>query len=329
MFWLNYLDFNYNIIGYKDKSYSTGYKGVLKIKTIYPSKDKNYPGEYFKGASKQIKDYNKGVQKAVADIKKYVNNNDSRLAIYLGIHDYICEKIDYNTKAEKANATSLKYLYAGTSANTFLSKPYKNDRKLLCEGYAKSFKVLCNAFGLSDSCVSVVGKVKNAKILHQWNYVKINSKWYLIDTTWDDVEESEPYYIYFLAGQDSIGYSNISIKKERTAYSYFSYPICKFTLPKLSAKDYDVNEKITPVLQFKNTSITKKYSKKLTFTNKLVRKETDGKITYSSSNKKIAKVDAKTGKVTVLKKGKATITASSKAGKSYKKGSKKYTLVIK
>lgn len=327
VFWLNYLDFSCGITVYKDKSYSTGYRGVLKVKTIYPSKDKEFPGEYFKGASKKIKDYNNGVKKAVASIKKQINHKNSRLSIYLGIHDYVCSKASYHIKAENASEKdSLKYMYASTSANLFLSKPYKNERKLLCDGYAKSFKVLCDAFGLDDSCATIVGNT--AEGLHEWNYVKINSKWYLIDTTWDD-QGKQIYDTYLLAGQNSIGYDGVSIKKERKAYPYFSYPTCKFTLPKLASNYYNVNEKITPVLKFKSTSVTKKYSKKLTFTNKLTRKETDGKITYRSSNKKIATVNEKTGKVTVVGKGKVTITATAKAGKSYKKGSKKYTLVIK
>ena len=327
VFWLNYLDLSCVVDVYKNKSYSTGYRGVLKVKTIYPSKDKNYPGEFFPGASKKIKDYNSGVKKAVASIKKDINNSRNRLAIYLGIHDYICKKVSYNTKAANASENSTKYLYASTSANLFLSKPYKNDRKLLCDGYAESFKVLCDAFGLDDSCVTVVGKTPEG--LHEWNYVKINTSWYLVDTTWDDQEKLGTQYVYFLAGQNSIGYDNVSIKKERTAYPYFSYKTCKFTLPKLATKDFNVNEKISPVLKFESSSVTKKYKKKLTFTNKLIKKETDGKITYSSSNKKIATVNAKTGKVTILKKGKVTITATSKAGKSYKKGSKKYTLMVK
>ena len=48
VFWLNYLDLSCGITVYRDKSYSTGYRGVLKVKTIYPSKDKDFPGEYFK-----------------------------------------------------------------------------------------------------------------------------------------------------------------------------------------------------------------------------------------------------------------------------------------
>ena len=36
----------------------------------------------------------------------------------------------------------------------------------------------------------------------------------------------------------------------------------------------------------------------------------NGKITWKSSNKKVAKIDAKTGKITAIKKGTVTITAS-------------------
>jgi hypothetical protein len=324
VFWLNYLDLDYEVEVQRNSSYSTGYKGIMIITSLYPSKDTKYPGEFFKGASKRIDEYNKGVQKAVKKIKKNINNSNSRLAIYLGIHDYICNRISYNWSATKND----KVTYVNTSANVFLDKPYKN-RQLLCDGYAEGFKVLCDAFGLNDSCATIVGETNEGA--HEWNYVKINKKWYLIDVTWDDQEKIGIQYDYFLAGKNSQGFDDL-IKNERVSFPYFSYSVCNFTLPILASTGYlDTKnpEAITPVLKIEKTKIAKKYSKKLTITNALELAETDGTITYTSDNKKVATVNAKTGKVTVVGKGKCTITAKTKKENYYKTGSAKYTLTVK
>lgn len=82
----------------------------------------------------------------------------------------------------------------------------------------------------------------------------------------------------------------------------------------------------TPVLTFKQTSVSKTYGN-AAFTNSLTSKKTDGTITYKSSNTKVAKVDSK-GKVTITGAGTAKITAFASAGKTYKAGSKSYTLTV-
>lgn len=54
----------------------------------------------------------------------------------------------------------------------------------------------------------------------------------------------------------------------------------------------------------------------------------DGTITYSSSNTKVATVDASTGEVTIVGTGRALITASSAATTTYDAGEATYTLLV-
>lgn len=48
----------------------------------------------------------------------------------------------------------------------------------VCEGYAKSFQLLCHRIGVP--CVTVSSRG------HMWNAVQVGGKWYYVDVTWND-----------------------------------------------------------------------------------------------------------------------------------------------
>lgn len=77
----------------------------------------------------------------------------------------------------------------------FDKDPYTN---VVCEGYAKAFKYLCDlsTFDKDIHCYIVTGQN------HMWNVVQINGKNYLLDATWQDFVTC-PDGDYFLAGGDS------------------------------------------------------------------------------------------------------------------------------
>lgn len=56
----------------------------------------------------------------------------------------------------------------------------------VCDGYAKAFKVLCDAAGIP--CVFVRGLVDpgDPSSRHGWNEVCIGDRWYAVDVTWND-----------------------------------------------------------------------------------------------------------------------------------------------
>ena len=57
----------------------------------------------------------------------------------------------------------------------------------VCEGYAKAFKVLCDAEKIP--CVLVDGMAVNSTgkaESHMWNYVQLQGAWYGVDVTWND-----------------------------------------------------------------------------------------------------------------------------------------------
>lgn len=324
VFWLYNVAYSMDI---EIKKASSGYKGTITVAYIYPYTDDvtqdKYQGEFFPGASKLISNYEKGVNNAVSQIKKSINNSTNPVTIYKAINQYLCNRVDYDVIASMYLYDN-SYNYASTSANAFISSPYgSTSRLMICGGYAKSFKVLCDAFGLRSSCVTVVGSTDSGN--HEWNYVRVYDKWYLVDVTWNDTGANN---LYLLLGSNDKGMNDKKVNAERTAFNYFNDWDVKFTLPKLSTTSYevDIKNRKTGSLAFKNSSITKTYTPSA-FTYQVSTKNTNGKITYSSSNKNIATVD-NTGKVTLKKVGKCTITASSSATTAYTSSKASYNLVV-
>lgn len=125
------------------------------------------------------------------------------------IHDYLCNLLTYDE-----GTTALAKAYAHSAAGVFLSPT----KRVVCEGYAKAFKLLCQEAGLESALV-----VGNAGGAHMWNYVKMDDgKWYVIDATWDDNSSNTPSTVYCLTGASSRGMSGYTIEAERTIYTNFS-----------------------------------------------------------------------------------------------------------
>ena len=107
-------------------------------------------------------------------------------------HDKICELTTYNTEASKISSGSApkELLYAWSPYGTFTGKP------VVCEGYARAFKMLCDEAGIP--CALISGKGNGGA--HMWNAVQMDDgKWYAVDVTWDDSgDPSTPKDTYFL-----------------------------------------------------------------------------------------------------------------------------------
>ena len=95
------------------------------------------------------------------------------------------------------------------------------DGRSVCEGYARSTKILCELCGLD--CYFVTGYCNNDPVGggHAWNLVKVDGKWYQLDTTWNDGGNNKDY---FLVTDDFMSISrdwdrNRYPASEKTAYS--------------------------------------------------------------------------------------------------------------
>lgn len=121
------------------------------------------------------------------------------------IHDYICNNVKYNLDAKNAN-NAYGALVEGEA---------------VCEGYSRAMQDLLQRLGIECFCVSGTAQKESEKkpVEHLWNLVKVNGKYYHLDTTWDDVG-TFIYYGYFLIPTDTI------LKNHTIANDQVSIPNC-------------------------------------------------------------------------------------------------------
>ncbi|WP_456055818.1 transglutaminase domain-containing protein [Agathobacter sp.] len=98
------------------------------------------------------------------------------------IHDYICNHVDY--------------AYNSTEEQIYTAYGALCTGKAVCQGYAVLFYRLCKEAGLSVRIISGTGNGG----AHGWNIVRIGSKYYNVDCTWD--------------GQDATTYNEYLLKSE-------------------------------------------------------------------------------------------------------------------
>gem|GEM_PF-3559957 len=115
----------------------------------------------------------------------YIDELDSDEEKVRKIHDLICERVSYNFEAVNTGYVNDNREFT-QSMYSALGWPTK---KTVCAGYSYAFQYLANKYGID--CVSVTsggvdsdtGETAGG---HQWNAVRIEDQWYMIDLTWDD-----------------------------------------------------------------------------------------------------------------------------------------------
>lgn len=130
-------------------------------------------------------------------------------------HDYISLNNDF-VKEEGFNQT----IYGGFVTG-----------QIQCEGYAKTMQYLCDLSGIES--MVIVGSNESGDS-HAWNVVKVDGKWYNLDTTWDDpiltqVDKTNVRYRYFLVPDEWIhnkSHFNVNKKVTGTQVTYFTPPAC-------------------------------------------------------------------------------------------------------
>lgn len=128
------------------------------------------------------------VTKAVAAIKTEAAKESSRYNQLKAVHDYLTKNNAYNEDALKdSNKNSDGYLDT-TPWEAISALTNAGGLNPVCEGYARAFKLICDA--LDIPCVLVSGQAgvtENDQEPHMWNYVRMeDDKWYAVDVTWDD-----------------------------------------------------------------------------------------------------------------------------------------------
>ena len=142
------------------------------------------------------------------------------------VHDYLVDNLEYDTSISRPHI----YTIYGALIN----------KVCVCEGYARAFKYIMDE--LNIPCVIVMGEGTNSQNQtenHAWNYVKIDGRWYAIDTTWDDPvvygggrASNESKYKYFLKGANVFNQDHVPSGQFTQGGKVFTYPI-------ISSGDYN------------------------------------------------------------------------------------------
>lgn len=185
----------------------------------------------------------------VATARSVVNanaskNNYQKLKSY---NDWICEQVTYNTAAANDKTRNfgdpwqLIYVFDGDSSTN-----------VVCEGYSKAFKLLCDLSTFSDSnmdCYLFSGNMGGGTGggAHMWNTMLMDDgKYYLVDVTnCDNGSIGYPYKL-FMVGYD--GYSSnpasgfyVNCGSTRISYTYDDDTLSMFSASErtVESSDYD------------------------------------------------------------------------------------------
>ena len=152
----------------------------------------------------------KSIKMAVPVYEKYTD-----VATATELEDFLAEKIaEFNVEGED-RYSKIKYIhdYIAKTVTYNMQGPYHETAyglfvepfEIICEGYSKAVKLFCDKEGIP--CVTVIGNLNlETKIAHMWNYIQMeDGKWYGLDCTWDDTNNSSNpvKYTYFLKGSNS------------------------------------------------------------------------------------------------------------------------------
>lgn len=188
----------------------------MNIKAYSRSKSVFYITVTYRESAEQTRQVNRAVSQALEELDL---EGDSRAVKVKKIHDYISEMVTY----EKAVVPTKYTAYDAIVGET---------RQTVCHGYALLFYKMCTEAGVPCRFVTGTGWTGGNRIPHAWNMVKLKSKWYFVDVTWDDVDliRTACVYDYFLKGSVRFRRDHVLDNRYQTAAFKKKY--------KVSEEDY-------------------------------------------------------------------------------------------
>ena len=150
------------------------------------------------------------------------------------IHDYICNHVDY--------------AYNSTEEQIYTAYGALCTGKAVCQGYAVLFYRLCKEAGLSVRIISGTGNGGP----HAWNIVRIGSKYYNVDCTWDG-QNTATYNDFLLKSEAD--FSDHTRKSWKVAGSHYLY----YTSAEFNAQ-YPMTEKSWDESDDSNDSVETTYA---------------------------------------------------------------------
>lgn len=240
----------------------------------------------FDGISKTYK-YKvvKRTEKNVLDIifKYYVTKDMTDYEKVVEANKWLAANVDYDYAGYmKGYVPKVDHTAKGTLENGLA----------VCDGYSNAFKKIMDYYGIDTKIVIGFGNGGG----HGWNLVKINSKWYHVDTTWNDPIWADTGHTGKVAFTDYLFLTDSEISRDHS-WNNKDYP-------KANSKSIDKNYTHTGIYGAKLNRRTATIKNGKTVSFKVT--GTKKKVTFTSDDKSIATVNLK-GLVKGIKEGKTSI----------------------
>lgn len=153
------------------------------------------------------------VNEAVAEIRKKLNGKTDEYSIVKAIYEYICLNYSYDRKLfddyiSIQNAGGDLGGFASQQAYGFTVYGFFVNKKAVCFGIAKGFKLLCDHFNIECMLVECGERLQDGSkgCPHIFNRVRVNGKESFIDCTYGLVTPTFPMLRYelFLASKEDV-----------------------------------------------------------------------------------------------------------------------------
>lgn len=193
------------------------------------------PVESYPGANGDISAFFSSVKSAASQIRSGAdkdgdgNGVTTAEEIVAEANKYLCDRLSYDyaglaraeqitaLEASKQRKVAVDYSFRIYSAAAAFIDTVP--AQVVCEGYAKAMKVICDQ--LNIPCALVCGKATSGEF-HMWNAVRINGVWYLVDSTWNDLQSSNKELYLFVTdkGTRRTASRNFSYSTNTTLFNY-------------------------------------------------------------------------------------------------------------
>ena len=180
------------------------------------------PGNYKKGSVYGPYLSQKELNDVAGAVQAYLNSYDfSTMSEYEKVetaHDYLRDICEF--------APDWRYNQANSAWGALIY------REAQCSGYARAMKALCDAMGVECYYVHADGDASNPS--HQWNVVRIDGKYYIIDSQGNDKYGFDAYYLLS---------DNSYRKVSGMSWKVSGIPACPEDYP-IDRIKYSTNEKV-------------------------------------------------------------------------------------
>jgi hypothetical protein len=131
-------------------------------------------------STKEAVEANKDLDKKITKIYKELKlNNKTDIEKITAIHDYV--------------VTNYKYEFVNYSLSEII-----DNKKAKCDSFAALFQLLAEKSGIKSMIITGLDEKRN--ILHTFNLVEVDKKWYQVDCTYDasQFKKSKNYRVFLL-----------------------------------------------------------------------------------------------------------------------------------